>query len=115
MIAQAFAGLLGFARRRFENVTFIAIDEDHVDVGAVVEFLATEFAEADSAKSRRLPTLVRIEMIGRAETLCQLLRADLVNGFQTNIGEVGQFEGDVHGVADTGRGRARRCEACRVV
>ena len=102
-----------FAGRLLEDAAFLAIDEEHIHIRAVIEFLSAELAHAQHAAGGRLPVPVGILVPGLAVTPGELPVADLPDRVQADIGHVGDLLDDLRQLARAGRGRARRCGASR--
>ena len=102
MVRQSFADLCRLSGRLLENVAFVRVNENQIDIGTVIEFLSAEFAHPENAKLRLLPAFAGVEVIRLAEPLGELFPADSIHGFQADVGYAGDFACDFCDVAETG-------------
>ncbi len=99
---DVFSGLFAGTRGCFEVTAFLALKENDVHVGTVVEFLAAEFAEAEDAEFGGQPATVGGGMEGLTQAAREGLEAKAEDGVEAGIGDVGDFAGDFEGGAEAG-------------
>ena len=99
VVAQRVLGVGLLARRLFEDVAFVGVNEEHIHVGTIVEFLSAQLAQADHREPGRLPRAVRGLMIRLAKAVGELPPTELERGVQADIGDVGDFACHLGGAA----------------
>jgi len=88
--------------RFIEEVAFFGVDEEEVDVRAIVEFLAAEFSHAEDAEGRGEPLTVGRLVVGASEPAAEIVGEDALGGFDADVGQVGDFAQDVGQWAEAG-------------
>ena len=83
-------------------MAFLGVEEHQVHVGAVVEFLSAELAEAEHREPGGQPRAIGVLVPGLAEAIDQRLAAELERGVEAEIGEVGDLPGDRGGIPEAG-------------
>src|SRR2546428_408293 len=58
----------------FKYVSFFSINENHVHIGAIIKFLAAQFAETNHASGRPLPLTIGV-LMPRLSVTCNQLQA----------------------------------------
>src|SRR5213078_136720 len=85
-------------RRLFEDVAFVGVNENQIDIGTVIQFLPAQFTHAENAEFGRLAAFVDLEVIRPAETFGELAPAYLINGVEADIRHGGNFARDFRDV-----------------
>jgi hypothetical protein len=102
IISHSFSASRRFPRRLLEKVTFFTVNEQQIYIGAVVQLLASQLAHAENGKFSFSPGAFSVQVIGLAQTLGELLAGEVKYSRQAQIGDVGDFKGDL---GDIGQAR----------
>ena len=85
------------------DVSFVQVNEQQIDVGTEVKFLATQLAHAEDAKPGGFPLIPVVAMIGSAVTRLGLVPHHLVHGVDADIRNIGDFADDLGRRAQAGQ------------
>src|SRR5207247_354672 len=81
--------------RLLEETAFLAVNEQHIHVGAVIEFLAAELAHAQHTELGALPPPALIRMIRLAEATRKIGVTKLQDHSQANICNIRNLVSDL--------------------
>ena len=84
----------GFGGALLEHVAFLSVNEEHINIGTVIQFLPAQFAHAEKATCGRLPTIGRVPVPGLAKAFRQPLMTDAPHPIQANVGHIGNLTDD---------------------
>ena len=98
MIRQTVRRRRFWFRRLLEKISLFAINEQHIHIRAVIEFLTTELAQAQHTELSALPSTAQIKMIRLPEAARKIGVTKLQHGSQADIGNIRNLAGDLRDV-----------------
>ena len=101
VIGEGGFGRFAFGRGLAERAPFLGIDEDDINVRAVIELVAAELAEAEDAGRGGVPGTGGVRMERLAVTFGELAKANLPDDIEANVGDIGEFLDDLGHAAES--------------